>query len=436
MRRRTYGHVGITLTQFESPKDWGAAGDGTTDDTDAFNTAISKLPAAGGLIVLDEGDYNVPSPAGLTTGGRTLYWLLAGTVNGSWTPALPGTILNSGGSIGAGEVGTTELADSAVTTVKLADNAVTLAKLEHGTSGDILYYGASGEPFRLAKGADGQVLKLTSGLPAWGAEAGGIADGDKGDITVSASGTAWTVDAGAITYAKMQDVSATARVLGRKTALAGDVEECTLSEILDFIGSAAQGDVLYRGASGWARLGAGTAGQFLQTQGAAADPQWATPSSGTVTRGTAVATTSGTSHDFTSLPAGLDRITVMLSGVKTNNIGRFLIQIGDADGIETTGYSAGTGDGTTDVESTAGFVCGLRGLTVNVVSGIMTLTRINGNTWVAGGTYTDSGSGQSGTANSVSAGSKTLSGELTQLRLTTESGTANFNAGTFNILYE
>lgn len=41
------------------------------------------------------------------------------------------------------------------------------------------------------------------------------------------------------------------------------------------IGSEAQGDVIYRGASAWARLGAGTSGQFLKTQGAAANPAWA-----------------------------------------------------------------------------------------------------------------------------------------------------------------
>jgi hypothetical protein len=83
-----------------------------------------------------------------------------------------------------------------------------------------------------------------------------------------------------ITYAKIQNVSATSRALGRKTAGAGSVEELTLSELLDFIGSAAQGDILYRGASSWARLGAGTSGQYLQTQGAGANPQWATVSGG------------------------------------------------------------------------------------------------------------------------------------------------------------
>jgi hypothetical protein len=81
-----------------------------------------------------------------------------------------------------------------------------------------------------------------------------------------------------VTYAKIQNVSAASRILGRKTSGAGDIEELTLSEILDFISSAAQGDVLYRGASSWARLAAGTSGQFLKTLGASANPQWDTPS--------------------------------------------------------------------------------------------------------------------------------------------------------------
>jgi hypothetical protein len=85
------------------------------------------------------------------------------------------------------------------------------------------------------------------------------------------------IAADAVTYAKMQNVSATSRVLGRKTASAGDVEECTLSEVLDFIGSAARGDILVRGASTWARLPKGTSAQVL-TMGAD-DPTWATPAS-------------------------------------------------------------------------------------------------------------------------------------------------------------
>lgn len=85
---------------------------------------------------------------------------------------------------------------------------------------------------------------------------------------------------GGVTYAKAQNISATKRILGRKTAAAGVIEECTLSEILDFITSAAQGDILYRDSSAWARLGAGTSGQFLKTQGAVANPTWADVSAG------------------------------------------------------------------------------------------------------------------------------------------------------------
>lgn len=42
------------------------------------------------------------------------------------------------------------------------------------------------------------------------------------------------------------------------------------------VASQAQGDIIYASsASAWARLGAGTSGQFLKTQGAAANPIWA-----------------------------------------------------------------------------------------------------------------------------------------------------------------
>lgn len=58
---------------------------------------------------------------------------------------------------------------------------------------------------------------------------GGLSDADYGDITVSSSGTVMTIDNDVVTYAKMQNVSATDKLLGRSTAGAGDVEEiaCT-----------------------------------------------------------------------------------------------------------------------------------------------------------------------------------------------------------------
>jgi hypothetical protein len=81
-------------------------------------------------------------------------------------------------------------------------------------------------------GQDDYVLTYdhsTTSISLEAASAGGISDGDKGDITVSGSGATWTIDSAAVTYAKIQNVSATDKLLGRSTAGAGSIEEisCT-----------------------------------------------------------------------------------------------------------------------------------------------------------------------------------------------------------------
>lgn len=72
---------------------------------------------------------------------------------------------------------------------------------------------------------------------------GGIADGDKGDITVSGSGATWTIDAGVVTFAKMQSV-ATDTLVGRATAGSGSPETITCTAagraLLDDVSASAQ----------------------------------------------------------------------------------------------------------------------------------------------------------------------------------------------------
>jgi hypothetical protein len=91
----------------------------------------------------------------------------------------------------ATQASTAVIADSSITTAKVADNAVTLAKLEDGIQGDVLYYGASGAPARLAAGTAGEVLQ-TNGAganPTW--EAGPIftEQFESTGQTISAAGT-------------------------------------------------------------------------------------------------------------------------------------------------------------------------------------------------------------------------------------------------------
>ena len=98
--------------------------------------------------------------------------------------------------------------------------------------------------------SDGHVLTADgSGGAAFEAVAvGGISDGDKGDIVISSSGSVFTIDADAVTYSKIQNVSATDKILGRSSAGAGVVEEisCTSAgrALLDDADAAAQRSTL------------------------------------------------------------------------------------------------------------------------------------------------------------------------------------------------
>jgi len=64
---------------------------------------------------------------------------------------------------------------------------------------------------------------------------GGVDDGDKGDITVSSSGAVFTIDNDAVSYAKIQNVSATNRILGRDSSGAGVIEEITPANLRTMI---------------------------------------------------------------------------------------------------------------------------------------------------------------------------------------------------------
>ena len=184
----------------------------------------------------------------------------------------------------------------------------------------------------------------------------------------------------------------------------------------------------------------GTANQVLKTDGSGAFGFLTAVTQGTaITAGTSVASTSGTSIDFTGIPSWVKRITVMLNGVSTNGTSPVIVQLGDSGGVENTGYvSQAAGISTTVIDTTRSGTNtdGFR-LAVNVhaasdaITGKIDIVNISSNTWIAQGIIIASASFPT-----MTVGSKTTSATLDRVRITAANGSDEFDAGSINILYE
>jgi hypothetical protein len=159
-----------------------------------------------------------------------------------------------------------------------------------------------------------------------------------------------------------------------------------------------------------------------------------------IVSGTAQASTSGTSIDFTSIPSWVKRITVMFNQVSGSGIANFVWQIGSGS-IDTTAnyvYSLGNNQSgnaqNISISSTATYAAffGVYSAASNM-SGHLVLTNITGNTWISSSICQHTSTAASGS--SVAVGSKALSGTLDRIRITT-TASDTFDAGTINILYE
>jgi hypothetical protein len=172
--------------------------------------------------------------------------------------------------------------------------------------------------------------------------------------------------------------------------------------------------------------GTASSSTFLRGDGA-----WAT----TITSGTAVASTSGTSIDFTGIPSTAKRITVMFSGVSTNGSSNVQIQLGDSGGFETTGYVSTAcstyGAGSAISTSTAAFILTAEVAAAGLLYGNVVICLQNtSNNWVSSSVLSGNSRMQ------YASGGKSLSDTLTQVRITTVNGTDTFDAGTINIMWE
>ena len=166
--------------------------------------------------------------------------------------------------------------------------------------------------------------------------------------------------------------------------------------------------------------------------------QAATATSSVNVLGTAVASTSGTSIDFTGLPSWVKRITVMFNGVSGSGVSSIQIQIG-AGSVLTSGYNAGVGlinntSFTTTSNISSGFAIVPTGVSTTsyIYYGQMTLSSMGSNTWAVSGNFIY----PPALNIMMVSGAVALSGTLDRVCITTVNGTDTFDAGSVNILYE
>ena len=152
------------------------------------------------------------------------------------------------------------------------------------------------------------------------------------------------------------------------------------------------------------------------------------------TLATEQATTSGTGVTFGSIPTGTKIIIVSFIGVSTDSGANLYVKLGDAGGLESSGYLSTASRLETSVaistnNATAAF-CINNSATGHTIHGSMTLTLedSSGFTWASThSTFLLT------TMSSSGGGTKSLSAELTQVQVLPASG--NFDAGAVNIAY-
>lgn len=190
--------------------------------------------------------------------------------------------------------------------------------------------------------------------------------------------------------------------------------------------------ITYDAAGAPASVATGDAGDVLTSGGAGVAPTMAAPAGGGFTTATVQLTTSGTDKLFSSIPAGTTMIVVQFETVSQSSTGALEVTIGDAGGLETTGYLTNAVEETTDGLYTDSF----RVKTDNAArtpTGQMILTLQDAATFKWACSYITHSASVDATL-FWGSGIKALSAELTQLNVGVTTGA--FDLGSVNIMYQ
>jgi len=375
----------------------GFAGTVATDTTTpaiTLSTSITGVLKGNGTAISAASagtDYQAPITL-TTTGTSGAATFVANTLNiPQYSGGGSGTVTSVGGT---GTVSGISLSGTVTTSGNLTLGgtlAVTASNFASQTANTVLSApnGANGTPtFRLLVAAD---------IPTLNQNTTGTASNVTGTVAIANGGTGQTT------------ASAAFNALSPITT-AGDL-------------------ILGNGANSATRLPIGTDGQILTSNGSTAT--WVSK----INSATAVASTSGTSIDFTNIPSWVKRITLMFSGVSTNGTNIINVQLGTGAGptFVTTGYNSPfmtTAASSMNTQlATSGFSVINPSAAANLHSGTFVLTILSSNTWTGFGSCGTT----SGTRMFLTSGAIALGAALTAVRITTVD---TFDAGTINILYE
>lgn len=187
----------------------------------------------------------------------------------------------------------------------------------------------------------------------------------------------------------------------------------TWREVVTINTGAAEGDLLYRGASAWTRLAKGTDGQFVGYAGGTVavvnPPGWTFLSE--------ISTASGTTPADFAIPSTATQIIISFLGTERGTAGDdFFVRLGTAADFEATGYAGRStvpGNGSANYLTAMGVIAGTAGASY----GDVVITHIGGNKWVERHTVT-----HTITRVAIGGGYKTLSDVLTRVRIAPTSG--------------
>ena len=306
------------------------------------NATLAQMPilAANSVMCNATSGSAVPTacttlPSGLTIPGPSL-----GAATGTSFVASTGLVANGtyAGSFSHGIV---------------ADYTSGTARLSTGTTDQFCFYNGGVAANQLA------CFNTSGGLVLGSALA--VAYGGTG--VTSASGTA------------LDNITAFSSTGIMSRASAGSYTFSSLSALMDTAFSSTQGSIVYRGASGWVALAPGTSGQYLKTQGAAANPVWATSTAPTLLN-TLTAGNTPALQDTTSLTASYSEYDIIFENViPATNTTTCELQVYASGGYQATtyvtaGYYSNVGGATQFGANTTFIPCSAPVLTANSAPGI------------------------------------------------------------------